>query len=480
MPDDIIALFDPPIDQFGRHVASREGVRVEKVDEKAAIGRRSEQRVGNERIFQLGDRLVPACAMRDELGNHRIVERRHRTAFGNPVVDPRTRTRVVAGSPMLDRTGLRQEAAIGVFGIKPCLDRMTVDTHLVLRKRQPFARRHAQLPFDQVDPGHHLGHRMLDLQPRIHLEEIVIAVRPEHEFDRASPDIADRRCGAQPVRADHGAKIIAKRRRRRLLDHLLVPPLGRAVALAEMDEITQSVAEDLHLDMARRLDQLFEQQPPVSERALRLALRAFDRRFEAADIVDPAHAASATAGRRLDQDWVADPLGLAAKPVDLLLVAVIAGDNRHARLAHQRLGARLVAHRPDCLDGRADEGQARSLARRREAGILRQEAVAGMYGVGAGLACRVEDRIDIEIGLRRFRRPDPHGLVGQPDMQCLRIRIRVDGHGCDPHAPRRPHDAAGDLAAIGDEELADHRRLSARSRCAAGCRFRAAYPPAWR
>ena len=38
--------------------------------------------------------------------------------------------------------------------------------------RQPLAARDADLPVHQVEAGHHLGHRMLDLQPRVHLEEV--------------------------------------------------------------------------------------------------------------------------------------------------------------------------------------------------------------------------------------------------------------------------------------------------------------------
>ena len=37
---------------------------------------------------------------------------------------------------------------------------------------EALAARDAQLPFDQIDPGDRLGHRVLDLQPRVHLHEI--------------------------------------------------------------------------------------------------------------------------------------------------------------------------------------------------------------------------------------------------------------------------------------------------------------------
>ena len=42
---------------------------------------------------------------------------------------------------------------------------------LVLRQRQLFAARHAQLPFDQILAGDLLGDRMLDLQPGVHFHE---------------------------------------------------------------------------------------------------------------------------------------------------------------------------------------------------------------------------------------------------------------------------------------------------------------------
>ena len=40
-------------------------------------------------------------------------------------------------------------------------------------------RGHAQLPFDEVEPGDRLGHRMLHLQARVHLDEVPGRRRPE-------------------------------------------------------------------------------------------------------------------------------------------------------------------------------------------------------------------------------------------------------------------------------------------------------------
>ena len=49
---------------------------------------------------------------------------------------------------------------------------MAIGCDLILSQRQLFAHGDAQLPFNEVKPGDHFGDRMLDLQARIHFDEI--------------------------------------------------------------------------------------------------------------------------------------------------------------------------------------------------------------------------------------------------------------------------------------------------------------------
>ena len=95
-------------------------------------------------------------------------------------------------SPHIDPAGLRQEAGIGVLGVEPDLDRVALQAHLLLGERQRLAARDPELPFDQVEAGDRLGHRMLDLQAGVHLEEVEGAVGAQQELDRAGAAIADR------------------------------------------------------------------------------------------------------------------------------------------------------------------------------------------------------------------------------------------------------------------------------------------------
>ena len=62
--------------------------------------------------------------------------------------------------------------ALGIFRVEPRFDRMPAQLEILLGKRQRLAGRDPELPFDEVEPGHRLGDRVFDLQPRIHLDEI--------------------------------------------------------------------------------------------------------------------------------------------------------------------------------------------------------------------------------------------------------------------------------------------------------------------
>ncbi len=137
-----------------------------------------------------------------------------------------------------------------------------------------LARRDPHLLAHEVDAGDELGDRVLDLQPRVQLDEGERAVRPEQELERAGVAVAD-----VPARALGGglhllAQLGVERRRRRLLDQLLVAALDRAFALAAGEDVAVVVAEHLDLDVARRRDDLLDVERAVAERGLRLGCGA--------------------------------------------------------------------------------------------------------------------------------------------------------------------------------------------------------------
>ena len=211
---------------------------------------------------------------------------------------------------------------------------------------------------------------MLDLDPAVQLQEPELAAR-EHELGRARARVADRACERDRRRAHLGPQLRVERRRRGLLEHLLVAPLHRAVALAEREHGAVGVGEDLDLDVAGPLDVALAEDGAVAERRLCLARRGRERLFELLRLAHDPHPAPAAAGRRLDEQRIAERGRLAG------------GHHRDARLGGDPLRRQLVAAQPEGFGRRADPRQARCHDRLGEVGVLGEEAVAGMDRVRA-------------------------------------------------------------------------------------------------
>ena len=114
----------------------------------------------------------------DQLGDHRVVEHADLAAVVDTIVDAETARSSASLLELLRRPvadqppGGRKEAAVGVFSIDAGFDRPAVDADVLLFERQLLARRDADHLLDEVEAGDLLCHRMLHLQPGVHLEEI--------------------------------------------------------------------------------------------------------------------------------------------------------------------------------------------------------------------------------------------------------------------------------------------------------------------
>ena len=255
-----------------------------------------------------------------------------------------------------------RKPSVRILRVDARLERVAADGELLLRQRQRLARRDAQLPFDQVLPGDHLGDRMLDLQPRVHLHEEEAAVLVGDELDRARADVADRARGRDRGLAHLAAARLGHAGRRRLLQHLLVTPLHRAVALEQVHAVAVGVGEHLDLDVARARDVFLDQHLVVAEARRRFALARRERLRELARRVDDAHALAAAARGGLEQHRIADAVRFFLQKFFGLFLSMVTGHQRHRRLLHQRLRRALAAHGADRRGRRADEHDARSVA----------------------------------------------------------------------------------------------------------------------
>ena len=239
--------------------------------------------------------------------------------------------------------------------------------------------------------------------------------------------------------------------------------LHRAVAFEEVHGLARGIREHLHLDVARPQHRLLEEHRGVAERAVGLAHGLFERGAKVVLRVDTAHAAPAAARDRLREDREPDLLGL---PDELLDVA-----RRRSGLQHGHAGGDRVLLRGDLVAGhlehvlrRADERDTGLGGRLREFGVLREEAVARVDGVGARLLRDADDLRDIEVRTNGMPRlADLVRLVGLQPVQRVPVLERVDRDRLRADLDGGTERANGDLTAIGNQDLREHASLSDRN-----------------
>jgi len=223
-----------------------------------------------------------------------------------------------------------------------------------------------------------------------------------------------------------------------------------------MDHIAQRVAEYLELDMPRILYIAFQDHPRIAERAGGFALCGGEGVGKFRCAADDAHALATTAGRGLDHQRKAGLAGLFGKIGGVLILAVVAGHQRHDVLFHQRLGGGLGAHRVDTFRARANERYAGLRAGAGEAGVLGQKTITGVDGLRTGLLRHLKDGLATKIGVGRTRAADRPRFIGEAHMLRVPVRFGIDRDGMDAESATGADHAAGDLATIGYQYAFEH------------------------
>ena len=301
----------PPRQERRAHAARHEVGVGEDRDELVAVGDQAVDAGTPQHPRQLAAGLLARRRVHHHLGQHRVVERRHLAAGDEPAVD--ADPRLLGDLERGQDARLRLVVGGRVLGVEPDLDRVTVGSTGVstpgrrwrsslLDRRETTALGDGQLHLDQVHAVHQLGDRVLDLEAGVHLqEEEPVGVLVVEELHGAGAAVVDGRGRGPRGLMQRLAGGLRQRRGRRLLDHLLVPPLDRAVALPQHQHVARAVADDLDLDVPAALDVRLDEDGAVAERRRRLLARLPDLALEVGERPDDAHAAPAAARRRLHQ-----------------------------------------------------------------------------------------------------------------------------------------------------------------------------------
>jgi hypothetical protein len=344
---------------------------------------------------------------------------------------------------------------------------VAVEANLVLRRHAGGRRtdrgavEDVDLGLDDVDARHLLGDGVLDLNARVDLDKIE---RPgigiHQEFDGSCANIVGGPRDPERVVGQFLALRGVEIGRGRALHDLLVAPLDRTVALEQMHDIAMRVAQHLDLDMAGALDQLFQIDLVLAEGGAGLALGLRHLAGEIPGRADGAHAASAATPRGLEHDRIADRLGHPGDLIHIVGQRVGGWHDRHADLDGQIARGDLVAEPAHGFGFRADEDDAVGGTGLGEFRTFRQQAVAGVNGVGARQPGHANDLINRQIAFDRAEilgqmgaAADLVGFIGLEAVQGVFVLLGPDRDGTQIKFVGGAKDANRDFGPVGDEDL---------------------------
>ena len=199
---------------------------------------------------------------------------------------------------------------------------------------------------------------MLDLQPRVHLQEEEALVLAGDELDGAGGIVIHGPGECDGLLAHLAAGALIEQRRRCLLDDLLIAALDRAFALAEIDHMAMLVAQHLDFDVPGIDDEFLDEDAVVAERRFGLGLGEVEALGDLGFRMRDPHALAAAAGRSLDHHGVADLVGDLHRVFFVLDHAEMARHRRDPGFRGGLLGFDLVAHGGDGAGVGADEDDA--------------------------------------------------------------------------------------------------------------------------
>src|SRR5690606_13170973 len=140
---------------------------------------------------------------------------------------------------VLDLAGGRHER-LRIFSVDTALEGVDGNMNLVLAGLQRQTTGNSQLFTHDVDAGDHVGNRILPLNPRVHSDEIELAVLIQ-ELESAGADVDDFLAGIDTGLEGALAGFRINVRGRCFLNALLVPALHGAVAVAQVNDVAVHV-----------------------------------------------------------------------------------------------------------------------------------------------------------------------------------------------------------------------------------------------
>eukprot|EP00760_Papus_ankaliazontas_P031590 PhM_4_TR5351/c0_g1_i1/m.88449 len=453
--DVTLEAFRVPLGQvLRRELAGAVDVVVNDIAEEADVVADAADDVRIEGGGHAVETLIAVLAPRDELGDKGIVVDTDLAALQNAAVDADALNMV--GLNIGRETADRGEVVVeGVLSVHTALRGPAVDLDVLLLDGEGQTRGGAEHFLDKVDAGDGLCDGVLNLETRVHLEEVEVVVAIDHHLHGTGSDVVHSAGHAGGLLTHLLAQLGRDESAGRLFDDLLVAALNGALTFGEVEDISAAVSGNLDLNVAGLVHKLLDEHAVVTERGDGLLLAQLQVLDGFSVVVGEAHTLAATTRRCLDHDGIANFIA------DLDAVGVVsdltleAGDAVDLGLVGKDLGVDLVTHGVNGFLVGADERNLVVFEGLREGGILGEETVARVHSLSASLLARIEDLVNAEVTLVAGSGANADSFVSHAHELRVLIGCGVNSHRLDAKTTARLENTAGNLTTVGDEHLVE-------------------------
>ena len=208
-----------------------------------------------------------------------------------------------------------------------------------------------------------------------------------------------------------------------------------------MDRVAVQIGQNLHFHVPRVLDVLLQIDAAVAERRLGFGPGLLQGHFQDQLVQRHAHAASAAAGRRLDQHRKADLLRQPHRGLFVGHQAIAPRHDGHLGFAGQLPGRILVPQPGHGLRRGTDEVDLAIAANLIEVRVLGKKAVTGVNRLHVADLGGADHPVDLAIAVRSLGGPHAIGFVGQFQIGGTAVRFAENRHRFDAQLSARANDA---------------------------------------
>ena len=192
-----------------------------------------------------------------------------------------------------------------------------------------------------------------------------------------------------------------------------------------MNHVTEMVGEHLHLDMAWVFNVLLNEDRTVAEKLFRFTRGSFQIDFQVFLLPNDMHTLATATCRSLNQDRERQSVGL----LHNLLVAPHHAKGDRDTVSHSNFTRfYLITHQVHGLRVGTDKNQIVGFAGLSQLRTFREEAVARMDSVGSGIQGRIDDFMDVEVGVFQRTTSQRASLVCHASVQGIGVVVGKDSY----------------------------------------------------